>query len=225
MPNTQLYKAYMEAFLHYGYNNKEWNPKMAPYILLEKEGYHLLDLLKTKQLLEIAGDFLEKNASAGKKVLFVGTSKESSSLIKEYALKSNSFFVNFRWLGGTLTNWMTLQKRIEHLNSLENLLSADKFKDFSKKDQIKLKKEVNNLTKLFGGIKKMSTPPDSVIFTDHKKDILGIYECLKVGIPAISIVDTNCDPTLVPYPIPSNTKSSFSIAFILNYLANRITNI
>lgn len=222
MSNVQSYKEYMDALLCHGHSNKEWNPKMAPYILSEKKGYHILDLIKTKYLLETAGNFLKENANAGKKILFVGTSKESSSLIKDYALKSNSFFVNFRWLGGTLTNWITLQKRIEHLNSLEKLLSTNEFKTFSKKDQMKLKKDFNNLIKLFGGIQKMSTPPDCVIFTDHKKDILGIHECLKVGIPAVSIVDTDCDPTLVPYPIPSNNKSSASISFILNYLVNRI---
>jgi len=219
----EIAKQYVKASVHYGHRPKEWNPKMAPYILYEKYGYHIFDLVKTSKLLRLAGNVLQKKAEKGGKFLFVGTNKLSSSIIAKQANRSNSFYINYRWLGGMLTNWSTIQKRIEQLKELEKEESEGNFELLSKKDYSAKRKEMDKLKRLFKGIKDMKTLPDAVIFTNQLKDSLAIQECLKLGIPTICIVDTNCDPDLIPYPIPANDDSSSSINFILNYLVNSIT--
>jgi len=219
----EIAKQYIKASVHYGHKPKEWNPKMAPYILYEKYGYHIFDLVKTSKLLKLAGNVLEKKAKKGGKFLFVGTNKLSSAIVSKQALRANSFYINYRWLGGMLTNWSTIQKRIERLKFLEEQEIQGNFENLSKKEYSNLRKEMDKLKRLFNGIKNMSSLPDAVIFTNQLKDSLAIQECLKLGIPTISIVDTNCDPDLIPYPIPANDDSSSSINFILNYLVNRIS--
>jgi len=219
----EIAKQYVKASVHYGHRPKEWNPKMAPYILYEKYGYHIFDLVKTSKLLKLAGNVLQKKAEKGGKFLFVGTNKLSSSIVAKQAVRTNSFYINYRWLGGMLTNWSTIQKRIERLKHLEEQESQGNFENLSKKDYSNLRKEMDKLKRLFNGIKNMSSLPDAVIFTNQFKDSLAIQECLKLGIPTICIVDTNCDPDLIPYPIPANDDSSSSINFILNYLVNRIS--
>jgi len=218
----EIAKQYIKASVHYGHPPKEWNPKMAPYILYEKYGYHIFDLVKTSKLLKLAGNVLQKKAEKNGKFLFVGTSKLSSSIIAKQAKRCNAFYINYRWLGGMLTNWSTIQKRIERLKYLEEQELLGNFEQYSKKEYSAQRKEIEKLKKLFNGIKDMSSLPDVVIFTNQLKDSLAIQECLKLGIPTISIVDTNCDPDLIPYPIPANDDSSSSINFILNYLVNRI---
>jgi small subunit ribosomal protein S2 len=222
LSKKDIAKQYIKASVHCGHLPKEWNPKMAPYILYEKYGYHILDLVKTSKLLKLAGKILEKKVKKGKKVLFVGTTRLSASLVAKHAIRSNSFYINYRWLGGMLTNWSTLQKRINRLKELEQLETQGNFQNLSKKDYSKQRKELDKLKRLFNGIKNMTSLPDIVIFTNQLKDYLAIQECLKLGIPSICIVDTNCDPELVPYPIPANDDSSSSINFILNYLSNKI---
>jgi|TARA_B110000977_G_scaffold187855_1_gene255427 small subunit ribosomal protein S2 len=219
----EIAKQYVKASVHYGHRPKEWNPKMAPYILYEKYGYHIFDLVKTSKLLKLAGNVLEKKAQKGGKFLFVGTNKISSSIIAKQAKRTNSFYINYRWLGGMLTNWLTIQKRIDQLKYLESEELSGNLELLSKKEYSAKRKEMDKLKRLFNGIKEMSTLPDAVIFTDQLKDSLAIQECLKLGIPTICIVDSNCDPDLIPYPIPANDDSSSSINFILNYLVNRIS--
>ena len=219
----EIAKQYVKASVHYGHRPKEWNPKMAPYILYEKYGYHIFDLVKTSKLLKLAGNVLQKKAEKGGKFLFVGTNKLSSSIVAKQAVRTNSFYINYRWLGGMLTNWSTIQKRIERLKHLEEQENQGNFENLSKKDYSNIRKEMDKLKRLFNGIKNMSSLPDAVIFTNQLKDSLAIQECLKLGIPTICIVDTNCDPDLIPYPIPANDDSSSSINFILNYLVNRIS--
>jgi len=218
----EIAKQYIKASVHYGHSPKEWNPKMAPYILSEKYGYHILDLVKTSKLLKLAGKVLEKKAKKGKKFLFVGTTKYSSSIVAQQAKRANSFYINYRWLGGMLTNWSTIQKRIQRLKELEAFEKEGNLGRLSKKDYSSQRKELDKLKKLFNGIKEMTNLPDVVIFTNQLKDSLAIQECLKLGIPTICIVDSNCDPDLIPYPIPANDDSSSSIQFILNYLVNKI---
>jgi small subunit ribosomal protein S2 len=219
----EIAKQYVKASVHYGHPPKEWNPKMAPYILYQKYGYHIFDLVKTSKLLKIAGNVLEKKAEKGGKFLFVGTNKLSSSIIVKQAKRVNSFYINYRWLGGMLTNWSTIKKRIDRLKKLEEQEVNGTFETLSKKDYSSQRKEMEKLKRLFNGIKEMSDLPDLVIFTSQLKDSLAIQECLRLGIPAICIVDTNCNPDLVPYPIPANDDSSSSINFILTYLVNRIS--
>lgn len=215
-------KEYIKASVHYGHTPQQWNPKMAPYILCEKYGYHIFDLVKTTKLLKIAGNVLQKKAEKNEKILFVGTNKLSSSIIAKQATRANVYYINYRWLGGMLTNWSTIQLQIEQLKQLEENEKNGYFDKLSKKEYSSKRKELDKLRRLFNGIKNMTTLPDVVVFTNQLKDLLAIQECLKLGIPAISVVDTNCDPDLVPYPIPANDDSSSSINFILNYLVNRI---
>jgi small subunit ribosomal protein S2 len=222
LSKKDIAKKYLKASLHYGHKPKEWNPKMAPYILYEKYGYHIFDLVKTSKLLKLAGKILEKKIKKGEKILFVGTTKISSSIVAKYAIQSNSFYINYRWLGGMLTNWPTIQKRIERLKYLEQLENQGNFEKLSKKEYSQQRKELDKLKRLFNGIKNMTNLPNLVIFTNQLKDSLAIQECLKLGIPTICIVDTNCDPDLIPYPIPANDDSSASINFILNYLSSTI---
>lgn len=216
----EIAKEYIKAGVHYGHPPREWNPKMAPYILYEKYGYHILDLVKTAKFLRLAGNVLEKKSRKGGKILFVGTSKISSSLVAKEAKRTNNFYINYRWLGGMLTNWVTIQKQIDRLKELENLDNSSI--SFTKKEYSAQRKEIEKLKRLFDGIKEMKSLPDAVVFTSQLKDSLAIQECLKLGIPAICIVDSNCDPDLIPYPIPANDDSSSSIRFILEYLGNRI---
>jgi small subunit ribosomal protein S2 len=218
----EIAKQYVKASVHYGHPPKEWNPKMAPYILYAKYGYHIFDLVKTSKLLKLAGNVLEKKAEKGGKFLFVGTTRLSASIIAKQALRSGSFYINYRWLGGMLTNWSTVQKQIERLKLLEQQEKEGIFESFSKKDLSKKRKEIEKLRRLFVGIKNMTSLPDVVIFTNQLKDSLAIQECLRLGIPTICIVDSNCNPDLIPYPIPANDDSSSSINFLLNYLVNRI---
>jgi len=218
----EIAKQYVKASVHYGHTPKEWNPKMAPYILCSKYGYHIFDLVKTSKLLRLAGNVLEKKAEKGGNFLFVGTNKLSSSIIAKQAKRCNSYYINYRWLGGMLTNWTTVQNQINLLKDLEQKEAEGYFEKLSKKEYSAKRKEIDKLRKLFTGIKEMSFLPDVVIFTSQLKDSLAIQECLRLGIPTISIVDTNCNPDLVPYPIPANDDSSSSINFILNYLVNRI---
>ena len=218
----EIAKQYIKASVHYGHSPKEWNPKMAPYILCAKYGYHIFDLVKTSKLLKLAGNVLEKKAEKGGKFLFVGTNKLSSLIIAKQAKRSNSYYINYRWLGGMLTNWSTVQMQIQRLKDLEKQESEGAFEILSKKDYSSKRKDLDKLRRLFSGIKDMTSLPDIVIFTSQLKDSLAIQECLRLGIPTICIVDTNCDPDLIPYPIPANDDSSSSINFILNYLVNRI---
>jgi small subunit ribosomal protein S2 len=219
----EIAKQYVKASLHYGHAPNEWNPKMAPYILYVKYGCHIFDLVKTSKFLKLAGNVLQKKAEKGGKFLFVGTNRLSSSIIAKQAKRCNGYYINYRWLGGMLTNWDTIQNRITRLKFLEQQELEGYFEKLSKKEYSIQRKEIDKLRRLFNGIKAMSTLPDVVIFTNQLKDSSAIQECLRLGIPTICIVDTNCNPDLIPYPIPANDDSSASLNFILNYLVNRIS--
>jgi small subunit ribosomal protein S2 len=218
----EIAKQYIKASVHYGHAPKEWNPKMAPYLLYTKYGYHIFDLVKTSKLLRLAGNTLEKKAQKGGKFLFVGTNRLASSIIAKQAKRCQNYYINYRWLGGMLTNWSTIQNQINRLKELEKQELEGYFENLSKKEYSKQRKEIDKLRRLFNGIKDMTTLPDAIIFTNQLKEFNAIQECLRLGIPAISIVDSNCNPDLIPYPIPANDDSSSSINFILNYLVNRI---
>jgi len=222
LEKKEIAKQYVKASVHYGHPPKDWNPKMAPYILYAKYGYHIFDLVKTSKLLRLAGNVLQKKAEKKCNFLFVGTNRLSSSIVAKQAIRAESYYINYRWLGGMLTNWSTVQKRIDRLKELEKQELEGNFETLSKKDYSARRKEMDKLRRLFNGIKNMTSLPDAVIFTNQLKDSLAIQECLRLGIPTICIVDTNCNPDLIPYPIPANDDSSASINFILNYLVNRI---
>ena len=218
----RLVQTYFKTGLQYGHKSEEWNPKIAPYIFHEKYGFHIFHALKTAKFLALAGRILEKKAREGKQILFVGTDSACISSFPSYAKKANIFYINYRWLGGMLTNWSTLQKRIETLQELEAEQIRNNFKSSSKKIANKKRKTLNRLERLFGGIKKMKSMPDIVVFTSQVKEKLAILECQKLGIPTVCIVDSNCDFDLTPYPIPANDEAPASINLILEHLVESI---
>lgn len=223
----EVAKQYIKASLHYGHSPKEWNPKMAPYILTSKYNLHVFDLVKTTKLLNKAGDIAQQVAERKEKgstgiILFVGTNKVSSALIANQAGRCGAYHVNYRWLGGNLTNWSTVQEQIARLKFLENEELQGKFESLSKKEYSTLRKEMDKKRHLFNGIKDMPSLPELVIFTCQSKDKNAIKEATRLGIPSICIVDSNGDPDLIPYPIPANDDSSSSVNFILSYLVERI---
>ena len=198
LTKKEIAKQYVKASVHYGHPPREWNPKMAPYILYAKYGYHIFDLVKTSKLLRLAGNVLQKKAEKGGKFLFVGTNRLSSSIVAKQAKRCDAFYINYRWLGGMLTNWNTVQNRIERLKVLEKQELEGVFENLSKKEYSSLRKEMDKLRRLFNGIKEMTSLPDVVVFTSQLKDSLAIQECLRLCIPTICIVDTNCNQDLIP---------------------------
>lgn len=213
-------KTFVNSSLQYGHKSNQWNPKMAPYIFREKQNQHILDLIKTSKLLFRAGYFLQKIAEKNGTFLFVGTSKVASKIVANIAKTSNSYYINYRWIGGLLTNWITVQKQIQAYKDLLANYSNNNYE--SKKEKIFVQKKLERLEKLFSGIKDMKNLPDVVIFTNQSKEYLAIQECIRLGIPTICIVDSNSDPDLNCYPIPANDDSRSSVKYVLNYLKSKI---
>ncbi len=205
---------------HYGHQTKKWNPKMAPYIYMEKNNIHIIDLVQSYFFLKKTLKFLTLEASQGKTFLFVGTKKQMSRLIAKSALEANSFYVNQRWLGGMLTNWKTIQASINKLNNLQKL----NIDGYSKKEAAALKKEKDRLQKYLGGLKKMSKLPDVVIIIGQKEELNAVRECRKLGVRTITILDTDCDPTLADFFVPGNDDSIASIQLILDEFVLAIQN-
>nr|YP_635714.1 ribosomal protein S2 [Chara vulgaris]ABA61963.1 ribosomal protein S2 [Chara vulgaris]WAP91290.1 ribosomal protein S2 [Chara vulgaris] len=212
----------LEAGVHFGHQSHKWNPRMAPYIFSERKGVHIIDLIQTSNLLHEACDFLANAASNKKEFLLVGTKFQASDLIKSEALKSRCHYVNQRWLGGMLTNWMTIETRIQRLKNLETQEKLGAFHHLPKKDAAHLKRQLNQLQKYLGGMKYMKNLPDVVIIVDQQKEIIAVQECRVLGIPIIALVDTNCDPEIVDIPIPANDDARSSIRWILSKLTAAI---
>ena len=212
----------LEAGVHFGHKAHRWNPKMFPYIYSEVNNIHILDLIQSATLLKKAMRYLEVAASQNKKVLFVGTKRQATTLIAQEAKRSNSYYVNHRWLGGMLTNWSTMKERIEKLKDLEKQESEGTFDLLTKKEGALRRKELVKLRKYLDGIKSMTSVPDVVIIIDQRREITAIAECRKLGIPVVSILDTNCDPDLVDIPIPGNDDAVRSIKLILTLLTDSI---
>nr|QUE28228.1 ribosomal protein S2 [Pseudoerythrocladia kornmannii] len=212
----------LEAGVHFGHQSQRWNPKMFPYIYTERNGIHIIDLVQTAQLLTEAYEFIKQSASEGKKFLFVGTKRQAAGIIAEESIRCNSFFVNQRWLGGMLTNWVTIKSRVERLKALERKEASGDLEKLPKKEASMLRKELEKLRKHLGGIKDMNTLPDVVIIVDQKKEITAIQECIKLGIPTICILDTNANPDLVEIPIPANDDAIRSLKLILGKLSDAI---
>ena len=212
----------LEAGVHFGHKAYRWNPKMFPYIYTERNKIHILDLVQSAQLLKEANSYVRSAAEKDKIFLFIGTKRQASSLIAQEAQRCNSYYVNHRWLGGMLTNWVTLKSRISRLKSLEQEEADEVFIRLPKKEASLRKKELEKLRKHLNGIKNMERLPDVVIIVDQKREITAIRECRKLNIPIISILDTNCDPDLVDIPIPGNDDAVRSIKLILNSLTNSI---
>lgn len=212
----------LEAGVHFGHKAYRWNPKMFPYIYTERNNIHILDLVQSAQLLKKANSYLQLAAEQNKKFLFIGTKRQASTLIAQEAKRCNSYYVNYRWLGGMLTNWITLKSRISRLKELEQQEKEEVFNLLPKKEASLRRKELEKLRKHLDGIKTMETIPDIAIIIDQKREITAIRECRKLGITVVSILDTNCDPDLVDIPIPANDDAVRSIKLILNSLTNSI---
>nr|AZL88029.1 ribosomal protein S2 [Harveyella mirabilis] len=212
----------LEAGVHFGHQTRRWNPKMFHYIYTERNGIHIIDLVQTTQLLNEACKSIKEFAQKGKTFLFLGTKRQASSIIKKEAIRSNSFYVNQRWLGGMLTNWITIKSRVNRLNELEEKYQQGLLSSLQKKEASMVYKELNRLRKFLCGIKKMEQLPDLVIIVDQIKEITAIQECIKLGIPTICILDTNCNPEIIDIPIPGNDDAFKSIQLILSKIADAI---
>jgi len=212
----------LEAGVHFGHKAYRWNPKMFPYIYSEVNNIHILDLVQSATLLKEANAYLEAAASQGKKILFIGTKRQASTLIAKEAKRCDSFYVNHRWLGGMLTNWTTLKERIEYLKDLEQQEANNTFSLLTKKEAVLRGKELKKLRRHLDGIKNMPDLPDVAIIIDQKREMTAVRECRKLGIPIVSILDTNCDPDLIDIPIPGNDDAVRSIKLILKSLTDSI---
>jgi small subunit ribosomal protein S2 len=212
----------LEAGVHFGHKSYRWNPKMFPYIYSEVNNIHILDLVQSATLLKEANRELQLAASEGKTFLFVGTKRQASTLISQEAKRCESYYVNHRWLGGMLTNWTTLKGRIVRLKNLEQQEADNTFDLLTKKEASLRRKELEKLRKHLDGIKSMDTLPDIAIVIDQKREMTAIRECRKLGIPIVSILDTNCDPDLIDIPIPGNDDAVRSIKLILKSLTDSI---
>ena len=215
-------KQLLEAGVHFGHQTRRWNPKMAEYIFQARNGIHIIDLQKTSKKLDEAYAFLKEQAEAGKTVLFVGTKKQAQECVKEAAEKCGMYYVNQRWLGGTLTNFTTIRKRIGRLLELEKMQEDGTFEVLPKKEVILLKKEMEKLEKNLGGIKEMTEVPGVMFIVDPKKEKIGILEARKLGIPVIGLVDTNCNPQDVDYAIPGNDDAIRAVKLIADCMANAV---
>ena len=215
-------KQLLEAGVHFGHQTRRWDPKMAEYIFQARNGIHIIDLQKTSKKLDEAYAFVKEQAEEGKTVLFVGTKKQAQECMKEAALKCGMFYVDQRWLGGMLTNFGTIQKRIQRLKDLEKMEEDGTFDVLPKKEVILLKKEMEKLEKNLGGIKEMDKLPGVIFLVDPKKERIAILEAKKLNIPVVGIVDTNCNPQDLDYPIPGNDDAIRSVSLIADVMANAI---
>lgn len=215
-------KQLLEAGVHFGHQTRRWNPKMAEYIFTERNGIYIIDLQKTVKKVDDAYFFIREVAMNGQDVLFVGTKKQAQDSIKEEAERSGQFFVNNRWLGGMLTNFKTIRKRIDRLNQLNAMEADGTFEVLPKKEVIKLKKEMEDLDKNLGGIKNMKKIPGAMFVVDPRKERNAILEAKKLGIPVVAIVDTNCDPDEVDYVIPGNDDAIRAVKLIAAKMADAI---
>jgi len=222
MVESALMKSLLEAGVHFGHETKRWNPKMKKYIFGEKNKIYIIDLEKTQSAILKACDFLSKIASAGGSILFVATKKQAQDIVKEEALRCGMFYVNQRWLGGMLTNFQTIKKSIKRLEDIEAMREDGRFGKISKKEVSQLNKEAFKLNKNLEGIRAMGKPPKAMFVVDSKKEDIAVKEAKKIGIPIVALVDTNCDPDVIDYPIPGNDDAIRSIKLIISIIADSI---
>jgi small subunit ribosomal protein S2 len=215
-------KELLEAGVHFGHQTKRWNPKMKRYLFGERNGIYIIDLQKTLKKFQEALAFVRDVAARGETVLFVGTKKQAVDAVQEEAGRSGMYFVNRRWLGGTLTNFQTITKSILRLKQLEDMKATGKFEAFSKKEILKMEREMHKLNNALMGIKGMEQLPGTVFIIDPKKERIAVRESRKLAIPVIGVVDTNCDPDEIDYPIPGNDDAIRAIRLITSRLADAI---
>lgn len=215
-------KQLLEAGVHFGHQTRRWNPKMAEYIFTERNGIYIIDLQKTVKKVEEAYNFIKEVAASGKDILFIGTKKQAQESIESEAIRASMFYVNQRWLGGMLTNFKTIRKRIERLNELEKMEEDGTFEVLPKKEVINLRAEKEKLQKNLGGIKNMNGNPGAIFVVDPRKEKIAIQEAHILGIPIVAIVDTNCDPEEVDYPIPGNDDAIRAVKLLTSKIADAV---
>ncbi|KZZ82826.1 MULTISPECIES: 30S ribosomal protein S2 [Bacillaceae] len=215
-------KQLLEAGVHFGHQTRRWNPKMKRYIFTERNGIYIIDLQKTVKKVEEAYNVTKELAANGGKILFVGTKKQAQDSVKEEAQRSGMYYVNQRWLGGTLTNFETIQKRIKRLKDIEKMQEDGTFEVLPKKEVVQLKKELERLEKFLGGIKDMKSLPDALFIIDPRKERIAVAEAHKLNIPIIGIVDTNCDPDEIDHVIPANDDAIRAVKLLTGKMADAI---
>ena len=215
-------KQLLEAGVHFGHQTRRWNPKMAKYIFTERNGIYIIDLQKTVRKVDEAFNFVRSVAQEGKKVLFVGTKKQAQEAVKEEATRAGMFYVNERWLGGMLTNFQTIQKRIKRLKQLEQMEQDGTFEVLTTKEVLALRHEMEKLEKFLGGIKEMNRLPGALYVVDPRKERIAVAEARKLGIPIVAIVDTNCDPDEIDYVIPGNDDAIRAVRLLTSRMADAV---
>jgi small subunit ribosomal protein S2 len=215
-------KELLEAGVHFGHQTKRWNPKMKEYIFGERNGIYIIDLQKTLKMFKEASKFVADLSAAGKTVLFVGTKRQAQDAIAEEAGRAGSFYINQRWLGGLLTNWVTVQKSVKRLKELDEMATDGRYELLPKKEVIKLERERKHLQANLAGIKNLSRLPDAVFVIDSNKEQIAVREARKLGIPVVAVVDTNCDPTEVDYVIPGNDDALRAIRLFASKIADSV---
>ena len=215
-------KQLLEAGVHFGHRTRRWNPKMKPYIYGERKGIYIVDLQKTLKLIEEAYDFVRNSAQEGATFLFVGTKRQAQQIVEEEAKRCDSFYVNNRWLGGLLTNFTTIKKRIEALKNFEEMEESGKLSALPKKEQSMINKRLDKLRKNLSGVKEMQKLPDVIFIVDPKQEEIAVAEANKLGIKVIGIADTNCDPDVIDFIIPGNDDAIRAIQLIVHTMADAI---
>lgn len=216
--NTSLQQQLLDAGVHFGHLKKKWNPKMLPYIFAEKKGIHIIDLNKTVEGLQEAAAALKQIAKSGKKIMFVATKKQAKEIVTECAQRVNMPFVTERWLGGMLTNFNTVRKSVKKMQSIEKMLNDGTLESITKKERLTLSRDKDKMEKVLGGIAQMGRTPAALFLVDIGHEHIALSEAKRLGITTFGMVDTNCDPNKVDFPIPANDDATKSIAIIMNYL-------
>ena len=222
MANRVTIKELLEAGAHFGHQTSRWHPRMKSYIFTKRNGIHIIDLEQTVTMLDKACDFIREVAEAGGVILFVGTKKQAQEAVGEEAARCGMYYVNQRWLGGTLTNFTTIQARIDYLVRLEDQQSRGELNSLPKKEALKLEEEISRLNHLMGGFKEMTSPPDALFIVDPTKERIALAEAKRVGIPVVAIADTNCNPDDIDHPIPANDDAIRAIKLVCNKIADAI---
>jgi len=219
---TITMKELLEAGVHFGHQTKRWNPKMKEFIFGERNGIYIIDLQKTLKMFKEASKFVQDLATDGRIVLFVGTKRQAQDAIAEEAQKCGAFYINQRWLGGLLTNWVTVQKSVKRLKELDEMATDGRYELLPKKEVIKLERERKHLQANLAGIKNMNRLPDAIFVIDSNKEQIAVREARKLGIPVVAVVDTNCDPTEVDYVIPGNDDALRAIRLFTSKISESI---
>lgn len=216
------YEQLLEAGVHFGHLTMKWHPAMAPYIFMQKNGIHIIDLMKTEKMLEDACKYVKEIAKKNKKILFVGTKKQAQEIIKSAAERTNMPYVTERWLGGMLTNFITIRKSVKKMKDLQGMETDGTYENLSKKEKLMISREIEKLERVLGGISEMNHLPAALFIIDVKKEHIAVAEAQRLNIPTIGLVDTNSNPNVVNFPIPGNDDATKSIGIITEAIVNAI---